>query len=125
MTLEYTRSDPSFFEAASHALDESFIRSRLQKSPGKFNVVFVASHGQAGGRTKSARHDENGLELVDFRNDIFHIETKRHGRFLLSRVPFAITAEHIVRVAIEPALLVESLLETLASAVDSNLGGGD
>jgi hypothetical protein len=87
--------------------------------------MFVASHSQAGSRTKSARHYENGFEVVNFRNDIFHIKTKRHGRFPLSRVPLAITAEHIVRVAIEAALLVESFLETAPSAVDANLGGGD
>ncbi len=51
---------------------------------GEEDVGLVASHGHAGGGTKSTRHDQNGFEVDDFRNDVLYLQIKRHARFSFS-----------------------------------------
>jgi hypothetical protein len=64
-----------------HGFDESFIRGRLQRSAGEFNVGFVASHGHAGSGTKTTRNNQNRFEIDNFRNDIDYVKIKWHGCF--------------------------------------------
>jgi len=109
----------------SQGIDESFITGRLQASAREFNVGFVVSHGHAGRGTESTWNNQHGFEIGNFGNDIHDIEVERHGDSPFSSVEFAITAEHVFGVAVEPTLLFKGLLQTLARTVNANLGGSE